>query len=82
MSLFRAVALGCVISVQAMWGATVWAEGALKIDEASAKMAASIMRQWPKGVVATENHPGEWAYEEGVLLDGIAAQWHATALCC
>lgn len=80
MSLFRAVALGCVISVQAMWGATVWAEGALKIDEASAKMAASIMRQWPKGVVATENHPGEWAYEEGVLLDGIAAQWHATAI--
>jgi len=43
-------------------------------------MAASIMRQWPRGVVATENHPGEWGYEEGVLLDGMAAQWHATAI--
>jgi unsaturated rhamnogalacturonyl hydrolase len=24
-------------------------------------------------------HPGEWGYEEGVLLDGMAAEWHATA---
>src|SRR4051812_8691157 len=80
MRLVRTVALGCAVSVQMMWCASVTAEGALKIDEASAKMAASIMRQWPKGVVATENHPGEWAYEEGVLLDGMAAQWHATVI--
>ena len=78
MRLFQAAALGCVVMVQAAGAAS--AQGALKIDEPSAKMAASIMQQWPRGVVATENHPGAWAYEEGVLLDGIAAQWHATAI--
>jgi len=62
-----------------MWGAGAWAEGALKIDQASAQMAASVMKQWPNGVVATENRPSNWGYEEGVLLDGLAAQWHATA---
>jgi unsaturated rhamnogalacturonyl hydrolase len=62
-----------------MWGVGARAEGALKIDEASAKMAESIMKQWPKGSVATENRPNNWGYEEGVLLDGIAAQWHTTA---
>jgi len=80
MKLLRAAALGCVLSVSAVWGTSAHAEGALKIDQASAKMAASIMRQWPRGVVTTQNHPGEWGYEEGVLLDGLAAQWHATAI--
>ena len=37
------------------------------------------MRQWPRGMVSTQARPGEWAYEEGVLLDGMVAQWHATA---
>ncbi len=55
------------------------AEGALVIDQPSAKMAAAVLQQWPNGVVSTENHPGEWGYEEGILLDGMAAQWHATA---
>lgn len=79
MRLVRAAALGGVVAVQAMWGVGARAEGALKIDEASAKMAESIMKQWPKGSVATENRPNNWGYEEGVLLDGIAAQWHTTA---
>jgi unsaturated rhamnogalacturonyl hydrolase len=48
-------------------------------DPASAKMAESVIREWPAGMVTTVNKPGEWAYEEGVLLDGMAAQWHATA---
>jgi unsaturated rhamnogalacturonyl hydrolase len=30
-------------------------------------------------VVTTTAHPGVWAYEEGVLLDGMAAEWHTTA---
>ena len=37
------------------------------------KMAATVLKQWP---VATHD---QWAYEEGTLLDGIAAEWHATA---
>ena len=80
MRLFRIAALGCMATFQAMGTASMLAQGALKIDEPSAKMAASIMQQWPRGVVSTENHPGAWAYEEGVLLDGMAAQWHATAI--
>jgi unsaturated rhamnogalacturonyl hydrolase len=42
------------------------------------KMAATAIQQWPAGVVSTTGNPGKWAYEEGVLLDGIAAEWHAT----
>lgn len=79
MKVFRAVALGSAMLLQVALGAEAWSEGALKIDEPSAKMAKSVIQEWPNGVVATENHPGEWGYEEGVLLDGMAAQWHATA---
>jgi unsaturated rhamnogalacturonyl hydrolase len=42
-------------------------------------MARTVIKQWPAGVVSTTGHPGEWGYEEGVLLDGMAAEWHATA---
>jgi unsaturated rhamnogalacturonyl hydrolase len=41
------------------------------------KMAATVIQQWPDGVL-----PGTktvWGYEEGTLLDGMAAEWHATA---
>ena len=79
MRLFRVTALACMVAVPAVYVTQAYAQGALKIDEPSAKMAASVMEQWPRGVVTTENHPGEWAYEEGVLLDGFAAQWHTTA---
>jgi unsaturated rhamnogalacturonyl hydrolase len=80
MVMLRTAVLGCAVAGQAVWGTAAWTQGALKVDEASAKMAASIMQQWPKGMVATQNRPGEWGYEEGVLLDGLAAQWHATAI--
>jgi unsaturated rhamnogalacturonyl hydrolase len=63
----------------AMFGFAVAQSSAWAQDVASAKMADSVIREWPAGVVTTENKPGEWAYEEGVLLDGMAAQWHATA---
>ena len=56
------------------------AQGSVRAqDAASAKMAESVIREWPAGVVTTENKPGVWAYEEGVLLDGMATQWQATA---
>jgi unsaturated rhamnogalacturonyl hydrolase len=79
MKWFRVAALGSSIMLWASWGATAQAEGALKVDSASAKMAQAILQEWPKGVVATQNHPAAWGYEEGVLLDGMAAQWHTTA---
>src|ERR1700733_12395166 len=69
MRLFVAsVVMGCAV-VQGLWAQ----------DVSSAKMAESVMREWPAGVVTTVNKPGEWAYEEGVLPDGTAAHWHATA---
>ena len=48
-------------------------------DSPSQKMAATVIQQWPAGVVSTVNNKGQWAYEEGVLLDGMAAEWHTTA---
>jgi unsaturated rhamnogalacturonyl hydrolase len=37
-----------------------------------------VLRQWPEGRVDTVKNPGEWAYEEGVLLDGVIALWRVT----
>ena len=44
-----------------------------------AAMASTIEKNWPAGVIPGGSHPGAWAYEIGTLLDGMAAQWHATA---
>jgi unsaturated rhamnogalacturonyl hydrolase len=57
-----------------------WGQGAGQSAAAVAteKMAASVMRAWPAGVVATTKKPGEWGYEEGVLLDGLGAEWQQT----
>jgi unsaturated rhamnogalacturonyl hydrolase len=41
-------------------------------------MAATVIANWPAGS-SSQSSPGQWAYEEGVLLDGIAAEWHANA---
>ncbi len=42
-------------------------------------MAQTVIKEWPAGVISTLIHPGMWGYEEGVLLDGMAAEWHASA---
>jgi unsaturated rhamnogalacturonyl hydrolase len=58
-------------------GGTAWGQGG---DAAAAKateaMATSVMKAWPQGAVATTKAPGHWGYEEGVLLDGLGAEWH------
>src|SRR5271170_1571053 len=48
-------------------------------ESPSRKMAATVIKMWPTGAVLTTVHPGAWGYEEGVLLDGMAAEWHSTA---
>ena len=48
-------------------------------ESPSQTMAATVIQEWPAGVISTVGHPGTWAYEEGVLLDGMAAEWHTTA---
>ena len=47
-------------------------------DAVVVKMAAAAMQEFPQGVVSTDNRPGAWGYTEGVLLDGVSAQWRAT----
>jgi unsaturated rhamnogalacturonyl hydrolase len=70
-------------AVLAMVGwAAMQCAGALDLvaqDSPSQVMARTVIKQWPGGVISTTGHPGEWGYEEGVLLDGMAAEWHATA---
>jgi unsaturated rhamnogalacturonyl hydrolase len=48
-------------------------------ESPSRVMAETVIKQWPAGVVTTTGRPGGWGYEEGVLLDGMAAEWHTTA---
>ncbi len=55
------------------------AQGVIAKDSPSRAMAATVIKMWPTGAVLTTAHPGEWGYEEGVLLDGMAAEWHSTA---
>ena len=51
----------------------------LPVDSPAQKMTATVMKIWPNGKVSTQNNLGTWGYEEGVMLDGVAAEWHATA---
>jgi unsaturated rhamnogalacturonyl hydrolase len=55
------------------------AQGVIAEDSPSRAMAAAVIKMWPTGAVLTTVHPGVWGYEEGVLLDGMAAEWHSTA---
>ena len=42
------------------------------------RMADTVLAQWPMGRMPSLNSPGKWTYEEGVLLDGMTAEWQAT----
>src|SRR5580698_7075382 len=55
------------------------AQGVIAEDSPSRGRAATVIKMWPTGAVLTTVHPGVWGYEEGVLLDGMAAEWHSTA---
>src|SRR5258708_13640110 len=55
------------------------AQGVIAEDSPSRAMAATVIKMWPTGAVLTTVHPGVWGYEEGVLLDGMVAEWHSTA---
>jgi unsaturated rhamnogalacturonyl hydrolase len=37
-----------------------------------------VLREWPAGKIDTVKNPGGWGYEEGVLLDGVTAEWRQT----
>jgi unsaturated rhamnogalacturonyl hydrolase len=44
----------------------------------SRRMADTVVAKWPKAMLPTLGSPGKWTYEEGVLLDGITAEWRTT----
>jgi unsaturated rhamnogalacturonyl hydrolase len=71
----RLVALVVFVSMVRVAGA----QGVNAEDSPSRAMAATVIKMWPTGAVLTTVHPGVWGYEEGVLLDGMAAEWHSTA---
>src|SRR5258707_345885 len=54
-------------------------QGVIAQDSPTRAMAATVIKMWPDGSVLTTVHPGVWAYEERVELDGMAAEWHSTA---
>jgi len=72
----KRLAVLVVVGLVARVGA---AQGVIAADSPSRTMAATVIKMWPTGAVLTTVHPGAWGYEEGVLLDGMAAEWHSTA---
>jgi len=37
-----------------------------------------VLTEWPDGRISSAKNPGEWDYQEGVLLDGVVAEWRAS----
>jgi unsaturated rhamnogalacturonyl hydrolase len=80
----RIVQVVRIVAATLMFGiaAGATAHGASRTEaqpSPSEKMAATVIQQWPAGMVSTISSKGQWGYEEGVLLDGMAAEWHTTA---
>ena len=48
------------------------------VVESQNQVLERALREWPGGKISTVKNPGEWAYEQGVLLDGMAAEWRVT----
>src|SRR5258708_11340251 len=71
----RLVALAVLVLVVRVAGA----QGVIAENSPSRAMASTVIKMWPTGAVLTTVHPGTWGYEEGVLLDGMAAEWHSAA---
>jgi len=59
-----------------VWGAA-WGQDQAAV-KATEGMAASAMKVWPVPAAAGGEKFGKWGYEEGVLLDGMAADWQQT----
>ena len=60
--------------VMVMCGGVAWAQDAAPRNP----VLERVLREWPAGRIDTTKNPGGWSYEEGVLLDGVTAEWRAT----
>jgi unsaturated rhamnogalacturonyl hydrolase len=54
------------------------ASAAHAAGEATNPVVERVLREWPEGRITTVGHPGAWGYEQGVLLDGMIAEWRVT----
>lgn len=45
----------------------------------SQQMASTVMELWKDSMVVKKNRPAHWNYEQGVVLEGLAALWKNTA---
>lgn len=79
-SLFAGVLLGMVCGVDCRAAQNqAQADAAAKPQsDATDPVLERALREWPEGRIATVKNPGEWSYEEGVLLDGMVAEWRVT----
>ena len=60
--------------VMVMSASVAWAQDAAPRNP----VLERVLREWPAGKIDTTKNPGGWSYEEGVLLDGVTAEWRAT----
>ncbi|MDF3078924.1 MAG: rhamnogalacturonides degradation protein RhiN [Sphingobacteriaceae bacterium] len=51
----------------------------LKSQSLSEQMAATVMDIWKDSLVVTPGKPVKWAYDQGVVLEGIESLWKRTA---
>lgn len=70
------VVAGCVGGV--LHGQQVQSEAKATGLPSNDPVLQRVLREWPDGRVDTVKNPGEWAYEQGVLLDGVTAMWRVT----
>ena len=68
-----------VVCLSVVGGGVAWAQdGSTTAAVKQNAVLERALREWPEGKVSTTKHPGEWGYEEGVLLDGMIAEWRQT----
>jgi unsaturated rhamnogalacturonyl hydrolase len=66
----------CVMTAAgAGWGQAPVEQAA---GESHNQVLERVLQEWPGGRISTVKNPGEWSYEEGVLLDGLIAEWRVT----
>lgn len=59
------------------WPVT-FAFGQTKKEAWSGKMAATVMHIWKDSLIMQPNKPVKWAYDEGVVLEGLTHIWKRT----
>jgi unsaturated rhamnogalacturonyl hydrolase len=80
--------LGCgvlLLAGVAVFGLTesgAWAQKAPAVPKYEVKdldpVVLRALDKWPAGKIDTVKNPGVWSYEQGVLLDGMVAEWRQT----